>query len=89
MHLSFFQEWYITLQDIPSYQVIGMEMKIKIDGMHCESCAALIRESLNEISGIMRARVSLGSAIIRYDEDVIDPERIRKIIEKEGFQVIP
>jgi copper chaperone CopZ len=45
------------------------ELKLKIDGMTCESCAEAIRESLLQIKGVVSAKVSFakGEPIVIYD----------------------
>lgn len=63
---------------------------IKIDGMHCDGCAARIRTLLSKEPGVRAARVSFaeGSAEVRYNPHRIGEERLREIIETGGFHVL-
>ena len=64
-----------------------MKTELKIDGMHCNSCAALIKEELEEIRGIETADVSLDDqrAIVEFDESLVKPEIIRETIQSLGY----
>lgn len=59
-----------------------------IEGMKCENCKNRVESRLNELAGVS-ARVNLKekTAVISMEEEVSD-ERIRKIIENAGYQVV-
>ena len=61
------------------------EVKIDIKGMTCEiGCARLIQSKLYKADGISYAKVSFedSSGVVRYDQNRIDREKIKDIIEK-------
>lgn len=64
-----------------------METKFNITGMHCESCAADIRETLEDTAGVARADVSYSDkqAVITYDENVTQPATLVKKIQDLGY----
>lgn len=61
---------------------------VVIEGMKCENCKNRVESRLNELAGVS-ARVNLKekTAVISMEEEVSD-ERIRKIIENAGYQVV-
>jgi len=63
------------------------EIKLNITGMHCNSCAILIVDSLTEQKGVKDAVVNLkkNSAIVKLDEKLIDEKQLISIIKKEGY----
>lgn len=64
-----------------------MKTKFNITGMHCDSCAADIRETLEETAGVERVDVSYEDkqAIINYDENVTQPQTFIKKIQDLGY----
>ncbi len=62
---------------------------LKIDGMVCSSCAALLEKKLSQVSGVRRAEVSFEKkqAILDYDPRVVDPSRFANSITEAGYKV--
>ncbi|NQU82725.1 MAG: thioredoxin domain-containing protein [Parcubacteria group bacterium] len=60
--------------------------KFQINKMHCNSCSGLIEDKLKEQDGIVSAKVSYdsGKASIVYDENKIQEDSIKKVIESAG-----
>jgi len=61
------------------------EVKVAIKGMTCEiGCARLIQSKLYKADGITYARVSFedSSGVVRFDQNRINEDEIRKIIER-------
>ena len=60
---------------------------LKIDGMHCASCAANIEKTLDKETAIKKASVNFASekANIEYDAKIISLNKIQEIIKKLGF----
>ncbi len=58
--------------------------------MHCESCAKTIEKALSKEKGLISVNVSfsLGKAIIEYNPQEIEEEKIKKIIKKTGYEVL-
>lgn len=65
-----------------------VKMKLKIEGMHCSSCAMNIDFDLEDISGVTSANTSYAKqeSEVEYDEDKVKPEDIVKTIEKTGYK---
>ena len=67
-----------------------MKVEFNIDGMHCDSCAVDIKETLEETAGVYRADVAYHgkSADVEYDENVVQPSTLLKKIQDLGYQAI-
>jgi copper chaperone CopZ len=54
------------------------ELKLKVDGMTCESCAEAIERSLMQVNGIVKADVSYaeGKAVVVYDPSTISRQGV-------------
>lgn len=65
-----------------------MHAKMKIEGMHCNSCAADIQETLAEHAGVEQIRVSYGdkTAVVEFDKNTIQPQTFVKLIQDLGYQ---
>ncbi len=58
------------------------ELQLKVDGMHCASCALLIEEELEELDGVTEAKASFRKQEARV---VLDDARVvPAILEKIG-----
>ena len=59
-----------------------------IKGMHCDSCAADIRETLEETAGVQRADVTFSgkTAVVDFDEEVVQQATLVKKIQDLGYQ---
>jgi copper chaperone CopZ len=71
--------------------VIKEETKVKselnIEGMHCDSCAAAIKETLEVTAGVYKADVTFKrkTAIVDFDENVVQPKTLLKKIQDLGY----
>ncbi len=65
------------------------KIKLKIEGMHCASCAMNIEKSLSKIEGIESVGVSMmtNKAIIQADENVSE-EDLKKAVSRAGYKVV-
>ncbi|HEY5097996.1 MAG TPA: heavy metal-associated domain-containing protein [Acidimicrobiales bacterium] len=65
--------------------------ELRIEGMHCSSCVALIEESLTEQAGVAEAVVDLDAAraVVRYDPGLIGPDALRATIVAAGYPATP
>lgn len=59
-----------------------------IKGMHCDSCAADIRETLEDTAGVRKADVTFSgkTAVVDFDEDVVQQATLVKKIQDLGYQ---
>lgn len=64
------------------------KLKITIEGMHCASCATNIEKATKKIKGVSSVNVSiLTRKGIFETEDSVNPEEIKKEIERIGYKV--
>lgn len=61
--------------------------ELKINGMTCGHCAAAVRQSLTSIPGVVVDEVSIGKAVVRYDETRVDPKTLTQAVENAGYAV--
>lgn len=69
-----------------------MKMKtstFRVEGMHCEGCAAIIQSLVERRPGVWKASVSFpdGEARIFYDADALGEDQLVDAIEKAGYRV--
>jgi copper chaperone len=60
---------------------------IGITGMSCEHCVAAVKGALERLDGVQVREVKVGSATVEYDPRTVMPERIRWVIEEEGYGI--
>lgn len=65
-----------------------MKYEFKVKGMHCKSCEILIKDALEELSGIKEITISHKTGILKvsFDESQLSKEKIIDIIKKEGYE---
>ena len=65
-----------------------MKAELNIAGMHCESCALDIKETLEEVAGVARADVSFSDkqAIVEFDDQTVQQSTLLKKIQDLGYQ---
>jgi copper chaperone len=61
----------------------------RVEGMHCKSCEILICDALEDL-GVKESKADKdnGTVKIHFDEEKLNPNKIREIIENEGYKVI-
>ncbi|MFH1587187.1 MAG: heavy metal translocating P-type ATPase [Candidatus Diapherotrites archaeon] len=66
------------------------KVSIPIKGMHCANCALAIEKALKKTGGVTSANVNYANekAFVEYDSGKVSEERIEKVIEKSGYEVI-
>ena len=63
-------------------------VKLKIEGMHCESCAELIKDKLESMGVKAEIDYKTGKAKIEFDESKTNIEKIKETISKVGYSVV-
>jgi copper chaperone CopZ len=65
--------------------------EIRIQGMDCLMCAAGLQNKLRALQGVSKAEVTYQEqrATIEFDPAVTGQDKIAKIIEGDGFKVVP
>ena len=66
-----------------------MKSEFHIKGMHCASCAADIKETLELTAGVHSADVTFNgkTANVDYDEQIVQTQTLIKKIQDLGYQV--
>lgn len=65
-----------------------MKAELNIEGMHCDSCAADIKETLEETAGVGQVDVTFQrkTAIVEFDAGVVQQSTLIKKIQDLGYQ---
>lgn len=65
-----------------------MKTVLRVEGMHCGSCALSIDDRLKELDGVEKSKTSYarGRTKLVYDETRVDLDRIRAAIAELGYQ---
>lgn len=65
-----------------------MRAEFHIKGMHCESCAADIKETLEDTAGVRGAEVTFKgkTAVVDFDEETVQQSTLVKKIEDLGYR---
>ncbi|KAM9835999.1 copper-transporting ATPase 2 [Aulostomus maculatus] len=79
------KEMALELQTV-GYDV-EMAVKIRVDGMHCQSCVQAIEQRIGPLPGVSRVQVSLedGAALIIFQPLLVTPQQLRDQIEDMGL----
>ena len=66
-----------------------MQSEFHIKGMHCESCAVDIRETLEATAGVYKADVTFNgkTANVEFDENVVQEQTLIKKIQDLDYEV--
>lgn len=64
---------------------------LRVDGMHCGSCALLIDETLQDLAGVRKATTSRrkGRSTVELDPAQCTPEDVTDAITALGYRAIP
>lgn len=68
---------------------MGMERRMRIDGMNCGHCSAAVEKALRAVAGVREVRVDLASksATVAIDSTVSD-EALSKAVQAAGYTVL-
>ncbi|MGD0229315.1 MAG: copper ion binding protein [Syntrophorhabdales bacterium] len=61
---------------------------LKIEGMTCQHCVMRVKKAVDQVPGVSRADVAIGSARITYDESKVRQEDLEEAVEKTGYKVV-
>lgn len=64
------------------------KIKLKIEGMHCTSCAMNIDMDLEDLDGVKCAKTSYAKqeTELEYDQDKVEMEKILQQVQKTGYK---
>ncbi len=60
---------------------------LRMDGLHCGHCTALVKNSVELVKGVESALVTLKSVRVRYDEEIATREDIVAAVTRFGYKV--
>ena len=65
-----------------------VKKKLKIEGMHCSSCAMSIDFDLEDLAGVKKANTNYAKqeTEVEFDEKSVKPEQISQQIKKTGYK---
>jgi copper chaperone CopZ len=65
------------------------ELVLKIEGMHCTSCALNIDGALEDLDGVRSATTSYAKSevTVKFDEKKVTKEKIVQVVEREGYSI--
>jgi len=66
-------------------------IKLKILGMHCSSCAMSIDFDLEDLKGVKSAKTSYAREIceVEFDEKKLSLDKIIEVVKKTGYESSP
>ncbi len=66
------------------------EASFTVKGMHCKSCANLIKNGLTELKGVKKAEVSLAeeTSTVVFDSDKVSLKTIKEEVKKLGYSAV-
>ena len=64
-----------------------MKAELNVEGMHCDSCATEIKETLELTAGVHSADVTFKrkTAIVNFDEEVVQQSTLVKKVQDLGY----
>lgn len=67
-----------------------IKKKIRIDGMHCTSCAMTIDFDLEDLEGVKSSKTNYAKqeSEVEFDEEKVQLQQIFETIEKTGYKVL-
>jgi len=73
-----------------SVSAAGATVTIRVEGMHCESCASSIEKKLKATEGVEEVRVSYDKkeAWVKFDDQKTTVALLREAINSTGFKAI-
>ncbi|MCD1259220.1 heavy-metal-associated domain-containing protein [Paenibacillus athensensis] len=61
---------------------------LQVEGMSCQHCVNSIEGALKEIGAAGKVDLKNNSVDVSFDENQISIERIKEIIEEQGYDVV-
>lgn len=68
-----------------------MKQQLKVEGMHCASCAMTIDDELEELDGVKRSTTSYAKqkTEVEYDESKLSTGELVATIDELGYRATP
>ncbi|EEK75739.1 Copper chaperone copZ [Bacillus cereus 95/8201] len=67
-----------------------MTITLNVQGMTCNHCKMSVTNALTELEGVQNVEVHLqeGTVNVEYDDTKVDVEKMKEVIEDQGYDVI-
>jgi copper chaperone len=62
--------------------------EIKIEGMSCGHCEMAVRKELSKLDDVKVKKVKIGEAIVEFDENKTNEQKIYAAIEEAGYKPV-
>jgi len=62
--------------------------KLSIRGMNCNHCVMAVRNELSKIPSLTVKDVTIGSALVEYDEKKVTPTEIAAAVNEAGYTLV-
>lgn len=64
------------------------KIKLKIDGMHCNSCALLIDSDLEDLEGVKCSSTNYAKSEteVEFDEEIVKLDKLVETVSKTGYR---
>jgi len=72
------------------FEVVHMKkIELKVKGMHCKSCDMLVKDELDEISGVNDVEASFKTGVVKFNaEDSVNIGAVKAKIRELGYEVV-
>ncbi len=64
------------------------EVTMKIEGMSCQHCVMHVKKAVDGVDGVNSAEISIGLAIVEFDEVKTGRDAVDEAINNAGYKVI-
>jgi len=64
------------------------ETTLKIEGMSCQHCVMRVKKAVEDLGGVSKSEVNVGSAHVVYDDSMVKKADIEAAIRKVGYTVV-
>ncbi|WP_410982172.1 copper chaperone CopZ [Bacillus cereus] len=66
-----------------------MTITLNVQGMTCNHCKMAVTNALTELEGVQNVEVHLqeGTVNVKYDDTKVDVEKVKEVIEDQGYDV--
>ncbi|XP_074838718.1 copper-transporting ATPase 2 isoform X2 [Carettochelys insculpta] len=77
-----------TASSMRSTTSVEALVKLRVEGMTCQSCVSTIEGKMGKLHGVLRIKVSLSNqeALIAYQPHIIQPEVLKNHIDNMGYE---
>ncbi|MFZ7646197.1 copper chaperone CopZ [Bacillus cereus] len=67
-----------------------MTITLNVQGMTCNHCKMSVTNALTELEGVQNVEAHLqeGTVNVEYDDTKVDVEKMKEVIEDQGYDVI-